>query len=254
VHAPASLINLILMIMKKILLLLSMVFTLNCLNAQDSGSAEGKKIYIGGKVGYGIVNFESMSASVNNFAERTFDNLSFGFVAGYKVLLSGFAVQIEGNYATYKANNIIPTYIYSPGSPILQSSGLNSKVDHVDMTLNTIDIPLTINYSLSSGTLAPFIYAGVNWGINMSASSTIVRAITLGETSYSTFYDDITPRIKTNEFAPIAGGGIRLRIGTLTFIGDVRYKYGVSNLSNINNGFTFKNNAFWFSGGLVLFL
>lgn len=242
------------MIMKKILLLLLMVYMLGILNAQDSGSSDGKKIYIGGKVGYGIVNFESMSNDVNNFAERTFDNISFGFVGGYKVLLSGLAIQVEGNYAKYKANNIIPTYIYSPGSPLLQPSGLNTKIDHVDMTLNSFDIPLTVNYSISSGALSPFIYAGVNWGINVSSYTTIVRAISLGETSYTKFYDDITPRIKANGFAPIAGGGIRLKIGTLTFIGDVRYKYGVSNLSNINNGYTFKNNAIWFSGALVLFL
>jgi hypothetical protein len=242
------------MIMKKFLLLLLIVFMLGRLSAQDSGSSDGKKIYVGGKAGLGIVNFESKNAAGNNFADRTFDNIQFGFIGGYKVLLSGLAIQIEGNFSQYKANNINTNYIYSPGSPILQPSGLNSKVDHVDMTLNNFDIPLTVNYSLSNGALSPFIYGGVNWGMNVSSNTTIVRAITLGETSYRTFYDDITPRIRANEFAPIVGGGIRLKVGSLTFIGDVRYKYGVSNLSNIDNAYTFKNNAFWFSGALVLFL
>lgn len=242
------------MMMKKILLLLLIVFLPGIIIAQDSGSADGKKIYIGGKVGYGIVNFGSMSAGGNNFGDRTFDNIQFGFVGGYKVLLSGFAVQVEANYSQYNSANINTNYIYSPGSPILQPSGLNSKVDHVDLTLYNLDIPLTINYSLSGGALSPFIYAGVNWGMNVSSNTTIVRAVTLGETSYRTFYDDVTPRIRANEFAPVAGGGIRLKIGSLTFIGDVRYKHGLSNLSNIDNTYSFKNNAIWFSGALVLFL
>lgn len=241
--------------MKKILLLLLMVYIPGSLNAQDSGSSDGKKIYIGGKFAYGMVNFQSTNNNdVNNFADPSYDNISYGFVGGYKFLLSGFAIQVEGNYSRYKANNINTDYIYSSGSPVLQPSGLNSQIDHVDMTLFNFDIPLTVNYTLSNGDVSPFIYAGVNWGINVSAYTTIVKAITMGETSYRTSYDNINERIKANDFAPIAGGGIRLKIGTLTFIGDVRYKYGVSNISNIENGYTFKNNALWFSGALVLFL
>ena len=173
--------------MKKILLLLLMVYMAGSINAQDSGSSDGKKIYIGGKFGYGLVNFKSTNNNdVNNFADPSYDNISYGFVGGYKFLLSGFAIQLEGNYSRYKANNINTDYIYSPGSPVLQSNGLNSVVDHVDMTLYNFDMPLTVNYTLSGGDLSPFIYAGVNWGINVNAYTTIVRAISLLETSYRT--------------------------------------------------------------------
>jgi hypothetical protein len=233
--------------MKKILLLLLIVVPLNCIHGQV---AIFSKMYFGGKVGYGIANFESTSMLVDNFARDTYNNFSFGAIAGYK-LTGRITIQVEGSYAQYGADKIIPSYIYSPESPILQTYVANSRVDHIDMNLSYIDIPLTVHYALMEGILSPYIYGGINWGINVSAKTTIVRAITESQVTYREFFDNITNRIKYNEIAPVLGGGIKINSGALSIFGDVRYKYGIRNLSNINNDLGFTNKDLLISGGIV---
>ena len=89
------------------------------------------------------------------------------------------SVQLEGNYAQYGARNIIPTYIYSPQSPVLANVGINSKVKRVDMELYNVDVPLTIKLTLGSGNVSHYLYGGVNYGINVMGRALIIREITL---------------------------------------------------------------------------
>lgn len=236
--------------MKKILLLALIVVSLGNLYAQDVVLG---KLYFGGKIGYGTVDFESTDPSENNFAERTFLNLSYGVIAGYKINAQ-ISVQAEGIYAQYSANNIMYEYIYRPNNPLIASYSETSTIDHVDLDLYYIDIPVTARYHIGSGTLAPYVYAGVNWGINVSGYTTITRAITdpFAGTIYREYNDGITEQIKYYDFAPIFGGGINLNLGDkFTLVGDLRYKFGVMNISNVQNGLGFKSNALWLSAGLI---
>jgi hypothetical protein len=120
------------------------------------------------------------------------------------------------------------------------------------MDLYYIDIPLTLSYSLSDGSFAPYIYAGVNWAINMTGYTTIVRAFNDSQgTIYREFKDDITQKILYNEYAPLVGAGVNLNISRLTIFGDIRFKYGIMNLSNVQNGLGFTNNCLWLSAGIT---
>lgn len=237
--------------MKKILLLVLIVVSLGKLNAQDDVVLS--KFYFGGKIGYGTVSFESTDPSENNFAERTYLNLSYGVIAGYRINAK-ITVQAEGVYAQYSANNIKYEYIYRANNPLITSYSETSTIDHVDMDLYYIDIPVTARYNIGNGALAPYVYAGVNWGINVSGYTTITRAITDPNAGiiYREYNDGITEQIQYYDFAPIFGGGINLNLGDrLTLVGDLRYKLGVQNISNVQNGLGFKNNALWLSAGLV---
>jgi hypothetical protein len=247
---PACYLNYLLM--KKILLLFLIIVVFSGgLTAQESESVGSKgKFFVGAKAGYGVVNFESIVKSEKDFAKMTFDNIFYGLVFGYNIT-GKLGLQIEGNYAKYGADNIIATYIYSPQSPILQSYGGSSEVDHVNMDLFNADIPLFFKYTFSEIGLSPYLYAGVNWGINILGKTTIVRKISEIEDKYRAYKDDITERIIYNEFAPIAGAGARYNFGNLSVIGDLRYKHGILNLSNVDNGFGFTNKAIWVSVGLV---
>jgi hypothetical protein len=238
--------------MKKILLLFSIIVVFSGgLTAQDSESVGGKgKFFIGGKIGYSAVYFESILKSEANFAELTYDNLSYGLVFGYNIT-GKLGLQIEGNYAKYGADKIIETYVYSPQSPVLQSYGESSEIDHVNMDLYNADVPLFFKYTFSEIGISPYLYAGVNWGINILGTTTIVRRISEIEEIYRTYKDDISERIVYNEFAPIAGAGARWNFGNLSVIGELRYKHGIQNLSNVDNGFGFTNKALWISVGLV---
>jgi Outer membrane protein beta-barrel domain len=239
--------------MKKTILLLFIVVSFNSLKAQDSSEpSSGKGLFLGAKAGFGIVNYESILKGESNFAETTYNNLSYGIIAGYK--LSGLlSVQLEGNYAQYGARNIIPTYIYSPQSPVLANVGINSKVKRVDMELYNVDVPLTIKLTLGSGNVSPYLYGGVNYGINVIGRALIIREITLNDIVDSrTSTDDITPRVISNEFAPIAGCGVMFNMFKISVFGDVRYKYGFTNLSNVDNHLGFTNSALWISAGLLL--
>lgn len=239
--------------MKKTILLLLIVVSFYSLKAQESSeSSSPGKIFIGAKIGYGITNYESTLKSETNFAKMAYDNLSYGVLAGYK-LNSLISFQLEGNFAKYGARNIIPTYLYSAQSPVLASIGTNSTVDHVDMDIFSIDVPVTVKLSLKDGDFSPYIYGGVNYGINVYGRSSIVRKITYNEASdFQTSTDDITARIISNEFAPIAGCGVIVKMFKLSFFGDVRYKYGFTNLSNVDNSLGFTNSALWVSAGVLL--
>lgn len=238
--------------MKKPLLLVLLVVSLGNLYAQDGGGIVFGKFYFGGKLGYGTVDFISTDVNVDGFADRTYRNISYGVLAGYKINAK-ISVQVEGVYAQYAANNILYDHIYRPDNPLLVSYSSNSVIDHVDMDLYYMDIPVIARYHLGSGALAPYVYAGVNWAINVTGYTTIVRAITdpYG-TMYREFNDGITEQIQFNEFAPVFGGGVNMNLGDkFTVFGDARIKYGVQNLSNVQNNLGFKNNALWLSAGLI---
>jgi len=209
------------------------------------------KFYAGAKIGYGTVSFESTNPTENDFAERTYLNLSYGILGGYRIN-SKITVQAEGVFAQYSANNIMYEYIYRPTNPLIQTDGETSWIDHIDMDLYYIDIPVIAKYHFGGRTLAPYAYVGVNWGINVEAYTTITRATTdpYGGTLYNEYIDGITEQVKYNDFAPIIGGGFDMNLGDkITIFGDLRYKYGVMNISNVQNGLGFKNNALWLSAG-----
>jgi hypothetical protein len=240
--------------MRKILLLFIIIaaFPIGLIAQDDqseSGGGGGGGFYVGAKAAYGMVKFESIT-SMKDFAEATWDNVAYGVVAGYN-LTGNISVQIEGIYSQYGADRIIPTYIYSADSPLLQSYNANSVVDHVNMDLYYIDVPLLLKYTRSEIGFSPYVYAGVDWGINVLATTTIVRALTAGEVFYRDYKDDITDRIKYNEVSPVAGLGAKMDMGSLTLFGDLRYKHGFNNLSNVDNGLGFKNSSFWLNVGIV---
>jgi len=237
--------------MKKVLLLFAIVVFSGGLTAQESESVGiGGKFYLGIKGSYGIVQYESILASEDNFAEMSVDNTSYGLVFGFNIT-GKLGLQVEGNYSQYGANKIIATYLYSPQSPLLQSYGESSEVDHVNMDLFYADIPLIVKYTFSEIGFSPSIYAGVNLGINILGRTSIIRRISEIEEEYRVYKDDITSRILYNDIAPIAGAGARWNFGDFSIIGDIRYKHGFMNLSNVDNGFGFTNRALWVSVGLI---
>jgi hypothetical protein len=238
--------------MKKVLLLffIMVVFSGGLMAQESESSSLGSKVYIGVKGAYGIVDFESIITTETDFAEMTFENLSYGILAGYN-LTPNLGLQLEATFSQYGADNIIETYIYSPGSPVLQSYGEFSVVDHVDMDLYYIDVPVLVKYTFSKFGSAPYIYAGANWGINVLGNTTIVRKISESEEIYRDYKDDISARIRYYEFAPVAGLGLKLNMGSLSLLIDARYKHGFKNLSNVDNGLGFTSKALWISAGLV---
>jgi hypothetical protein len=251
-HYAPPLLKLILLIMKKILLLLLIVVFPGNLKAQDEGSSIVlNRFYIGAKAGYGIVEFESADELITDFSERTYRNIAYGIIAGVRIT-GKLSIQAEGVYAQYGGNNILVDHIYDPDNPLLISYSTNSTVDHVDMDLYYVDIPILIRYSLSDRNFSPYVYAGANWAINITGYTTITRAITDAYgTIYREFNDGITEQLQYNEFAPLVGAGFNLGIGKFIVFGDVRYKYGIMNLSNVQNRTGFTSNALWLSGGLL---
>jgi Outer membrane protein beta-barrel domain len=238
--------------MKKILLLflIIVVFSGGLMAQESESSSLGSKFYIGAKGAYGIVDYESIITSETNFSEMTFDNISYGILFGYNIT-GKLGLQLEANYSRYGADKIIETYLYSPSSPVLQSYGESSVVDHVNMDLYYIDVPLLAKYTFSELGFSPYIYIGANWGINVLGNTTIVRKITEGEEVYRNYKDDITSRIRYYDIAPVAGLGAKINMGSLSLLIDARYKHGFMNLSNVDNGMGFTNRALWVSVGLV---
>lgn len=235
--------------MKKVLLLIVIVVSLGNVYSQDVVLS---KIYAGAKIGYGTVSFNSTDPSESNFAENTYLNLSYGILAGYRIN-DKITVQAEGLYAQYSANNIMYEYIYRATNPLIQSDA-TTFIDHVNMDIYCIDIPVIAKYQLGGRTLSPFAYVGVNWGINVQGFTTLTRATEdpIAGTMYRDYVDGITEQINYNDFAPIFGAGLNMNLGDkITLMGDLRYKLGVMNISNVQNGLGYKSSALWLSAGAV---
>ena len=238
--------------MKKILFLVFtfLVVDLCTVMSQDSGSSIDSKMFVGVKGAYGISDFKTVVPAITKFADATFDNISYGVLFGYN-LTANIGLQGEVNYSQYSADNIDESYLYSPLSPALQPSGQFSIVDHLDMDLYYIDIPVMVKYTLSKIGFSPYLYAGVNFGINVQGNTTIVRKISATEAVYRDYKDDISARIRYNDIAPVGGIGAKMNLGSLSLLLDIRYKHGFMNQSNVDNNLGFSNKAIWGSVGLV---
>jgi len=233
--------------MKKVLLLALIAVSLGTLYGQDVTMG---KIYAGVKAGYGTVDFVSSVQNDVDFAQRTYRNISYGVFGGYR-LNSKITFQLEGVYSQYSANNIKWEYIYSASNPLISSSA-SSHIDHVKMDLFYMDIPVTAKYQLGGRTLSPYVYLGINWAINIQGYTTITRATEdpVAGTMYRDYVDGITEQIQYNDIAPIFGAGMSMNLGDkISLIGDLRYKFGVMNNSNVMNGLGFKNSALVLSVG-----
>jgi len=233
--------------MKKVLLLALIAVSLGTLYGQDVVIG---KIYVGAKAGYGTVDFVSTVQNDVDFAQRTYRNISYGILAGYR-LNSKITFQLEGVYSRYSANNIKWDYIYRASNPLVLSTA-TSHIDHVKMDLNYMDIPVTAKYQLGGRTLSPYVYLGINWAINIQGYTTITRATEdpVAGTMYRDYVDGITEQIQYNDIAPIFGAGMSMNLGDkISLIGDLRYKFGVMNNSNVMNGLGFKNSALVLSVG-----
>lgn len=238
--------------MKKLLIFIFLLSSIGFTYAQEETEESGPiNIYAGVKGGYGISNFESTVKNVNDFAKMKYTNLLGGVVVGYK-LNDMINIQLEGNYAQYGARDIKPEYVYSPNSPLLTSAADNVSLNQVNMTITNIDVPLTVQLKFGEGGMAPYVYAGANWGINFTTTTLIKKDVTDAEIGSTRTYNDITDRIIQNEFAPIVGAGVTQSFGNISVMADARYKHGLTNLNNIqdsNLGFT--NQALYFSVAIV---
>ncbi len=224
---------------------LLLCFAVSYTFAQDTA-----RVNFGIKAAYGFGKFTS-TKDIANFSKNNYLNYSAGLFVQYNII-KFIGVKLEVNYAMYGTDNLDPTAIYSPASPILQTTNEFATVEKVDLLMHTAEAPLMLKFNLPfSDSFNFFAYGGANFCYEFYSAAQITKTTVYNDEKIQrTVSDNIGNRIKSFEIAPIGGIGSEIGIGKNLLIFDARYKYGLQNINNTPFS-EFYNNSFWFSLGFA---
>lgn len=189
-------------------------------SAQESGSSVLGNIYYGGKLGTSISQFTNQQPHTN---EK--QGLTGGVFIGYN-LNSNLAIQLEFNYLQEGGQLLRIEHSWD----LSNNSWINIKTDNQQVTLNNLDIPLMLKYSLPFGASKIFIVAGGAFGYNIHAGvkhETTILTET-GNVSTYTSEENITSNIEDYNIGILAGLGFEIPVFKSNYILiDARYRYGM---------------------------
>lgn len=188
--------------------------------AQESSSSFLENIYYGGKFGTSMSQFTNQQPHTN---EK--QGITGGAFVGYN-LNSKLALQLEINYLQEGGQLLSIEHSWD----LSNNSWIDIKTDNQQVTLNNLDIPLMLKYSLPLGASKIFIVAGGAFGYNIHSGikheTTILTEI--GSVSTYTSEENITSNIEDYNIGIIAGLGIEIPVLKSNYILiDARYRYGM---------------------------
>jgi hypothetical protein len=125
--------------------------------------------------------------------------------------------------------------LYAQKGLQLSSAGISE-----DITLNYLSIPVTAKFTLFPFVVKPYIGAGVEYSYLLSVSG---KDPFVGE---SISKDDF----ESSDFSAVARLGADFSLGVVDLNADLRYIYGLNNVSKIS-GFDVKNNSLQLTVGLA---
>lgn len=231
--------------LKTVLGTLLLCFAVSFTYAQDSA-----RVNFGAKAAYGFGKL-STNKETANFSKTNYLNYSAGLFVQYN-LIKFIGVKLELNYAMYGTDNLEPTAIYSPASPVLQTTNEFATVEKIDLLMHTAEAPLMLKFNLPfSSSFNMFAYGGANFCYEFYSTAQITKTTVYNDEKINrTVSDKVGNRIKSFEIAPIGGIGSEIAIGKNLLIFDARYRYGVQNVNNTPFSELY-NNSFWISVGFA---
>lgn len=140
-----------------------------------------------------------------------------------------------GGFVSFQINRLLaiqPEFLYSQkGSTWKGNPDVTYKIN-----LTFVDIPLLVKFFIpvsAQSALRPNVFVGPYAGIKMSAKLIVETA----EGSDETDFEDL----KKTDLGLVVGGGIDFAVGKGKILLDVRYSFGFSSISNIED---YKNKVF----------
>ncbi len=225
--------------------LFSLLFVNSNIQAQFFSFFDSEKMSYGPKVGISLNSFNQ------NFEKIT--KCKFGLAGGgffqYQVL-DYLAASVEVLYIQQGAVDVEPTLIYFPNSPMLIVNDEPKNVK-TNITLHNIDIPVLVNYTFNSSKI--FIGGAISTNLKAEATNRVFYEMNNGPTKVTISKDDVTSRFKYNDYAVIIGGGINFEAGAYVCTLDIRYRAGLTNISNVYSLIapnSFNNSSFILMVGL----
>lgn len=109
-----------------------------------------------------------------------------------------------------------------------------------------IDIPIIIKYSIDSGKIRPFAYAGLAANLLVGSKLSLNAVDVSGATQVPSTGPDESVTFKFNEFnrSVLVGGGVKIKQGINFFYVDVRYMAGLTNVINSGRNYYDVNGNF----------
>lgn len=199
-------------------------------NVIGQGGGAGS-LQFGGKLGI------TSSTLSNDHQNMLYSENKVGFAMGGFVsyqILDFLGAEVDLLYAQEGAAQIDPRFIYYPESLYsVGSAKLNSNI-----TMHNIEIPLLLNFYVPgyTGDAEPRFYVGGSWDI---ITKTITKdKVGVDATDGNVILtdrekEDVSSSIERNNFGFIVGAGLNFNGGDLGMTLDVRYKIGLSNISNL---------------------
>jgi hypothetical protein len=161
--------------------------------------------------------------------------------------------QLTGSYADvihakYETGYVVGAFLCQDLGPSLglQEEALfnaqRSTGDHgVRVDLQYVEVPVLLRFSVLPGPVKPFVYAGPSFGFKLSGKVT-----QSGEPDI-----DIKDRLRPMETSVAAGAGVRLDLGGLGVIGDVRYLANTQDILKSGDVISVRVNTWTLSAGIL---
>ncbi len=202
---------------------------------------EDKPLSFGVKIG------SNSSGFTQNYEVFTGKRLGFtgGVFAEFKPIQI-VGVSLEVNYSQQGAYHLTPSYIYSPS----ELNTITIIKNNSDIRLNTIDIPLLINFRpLTEGNITPVFTAGFAFDYILSAKATnwlyttnTITGIQMTLPNQTT--DNVSDRFKKYNYGPVFGLGIDFTEKQIKYSIGMRYSIGLNNIDNLANLNNVSTNSF----------
>lgn len=196
--------------------------------SQDQGLA--RPISFGIKLGTSSSGF---SRDQQVFSDKKL-GLACGVFAEYKFM--GFlGFEVGANYVQEGAAHVSPKLVY-PVS-LLNQNTLTTKQSS-DITLHTLQVPLILNIrpNVMSEKLSPRISIGYSFDFILNAISK--DNVEVASSPYNILLSDrqkenVSPSFSNFNMGPVLGLGMDFKSDKHTFLIDVRYKIGISEINNM---------------------
>jgi hypothetical protein len=203
-----------------------------CIFAQSE-----KPLSFGAKIGMASSGF------THNYQVFTNDKLGPS-VGGFCELrpIDIFGIEFGLNYVQTGAHHVDPGYFYTVNEiNIGSTASINISKVNTDITLHTLNIPLLFNFHPKvSGDVAPKFTLGfqLDWIFSAKATNWLRYYNTtynIWQTTEEVQKGDVTSRVKSINYGPVAGCGVEFKSDALTYSIELRYSIGLNDINNFGS-------------------
>ncbi len=180
---------------------------------------------VGPNLSYGNAHSLNGATNLNNTEQAGAYSSGLGFQVGLTVeapFKNKFSLNLEA--------------IYASRTIVFENSQLVPGISEIEASeaLNTLDIPLSIQYHFIESKLNPYLLVGGNVSLAVSNNLTIRRTIKDHQEVKENSFDIISMR-ENLQYGIHAGIGMKSRVGPGFFVLEARFNYGLNNISKQAN-------------------